>query len=341
MENLIQHTTRLIAYNKCVIIPGVGAFLSYEVPAFYNAEEQIFIPPHTTIGFNPQITVDDSLLLSEYMAKSNLSYKEAEHQLSKDINSLKKELSKKGEICFGNIGTVSMNINGTIAFTATDNSIDDPYNFGFEPLAIKPLSEINQKDIVIKRRDLSRYVAIAVAAILTFLFVTPIGDMAYEPGMQASVSIIPAKENISKHIIVEEEQTTDNTVYNITPVKDTVTETIITIKAEEASETIENTEEEIISVNNEIKETVAPVEIIESKSIDKKIYSIIVASSPNAKNAELAIKELSAKHKAEYNVVEGNGRHRISIGDFETSHEASNALTEIKNIFPDAWVLTH
>ena len=316
----------------------MGAFLSYEVPAFYNAEEQIFMPPHTTIGFNPQITVDDSLLLSEYMTKSNLSYKEAECQLSKDIKSFNKELSKKGEICFGNIGTFSMNINGTIAFTATDNSIDDPYNFGFEPLAIKPLSEISKKDIVIKRRDLSRYVAIAVAAILTFFFVTPISDMAYEPGMQASVSIIPVKENISKHIVVEEEQTTDNTVYNITPVEDTVTETIITKNTEEIPETIEN----VTPANNEINTTVVPVETVESEPVvNKKIHSIIVASSPNAKNAELAIKELSAKHKAEYNVVVGNGRHRISIGDFETPHEASDALTKIKNIFPDAWVLTH
>ncbi len=318
----------------------MGAFLSYDVPAFYNAEEQIFIPPHTTVGFNPQITVDDSLLLSEYMAKGNLSYKEAEHLLSKDIKLFKKELSKKGEICFGSIGTFSMNINGTIAFTATDNSIDDPYNFGFEPLAIKPLSEIEQKEIVIKRRDLSRYIAVAVAAILTFFFVTPIGDMAYEPGMQASVSIIPSKENISKHIIVEEDQTTENAVYNITPVEDTVTETIITKKAEEVPEVIESAKE-LTPVNNEKKEIVPPVEIAESKPANKKIYSIIVASSPNAKNAELAIKELSAKHKAEYNIVEGNGRHRISIGDFETSYGASVALTEIKNIFPDAWVLTH
>ena len=75
--------------------------------------------------------------------------------------------------------------------------------------------------------------------------------------------------------------------------------------------------------------------------MSKKTYSIIVASSPNAKNAELAIKELSAKHDAAYSVVEGNGRHRISIGDYPTSTDASKALSEIKNIFPDAWVLTH
>ena len=326
----------------------MGALLSHDVPAFYNAEEHIFMPPHRTVGFNPQITIDDSLLLSEYMAENNISYNEAELLLNKDIELLKRELTKKGETCFGNLGTFSMNINGEISFSATDDSIDDPYNFGFEPLAIQPLSEISQKEIVIKRRDFSRYVAVAVAAILTFFFVTPVSDKAYEPGMQASMAVISPKENIAKHIIIEKEQPTDELVYNIAPVEDTVTENIITEKATE--EVVETTTEPVVV---KTEETVSPIEeptkaneeaapVTESiAQANKKTYSIIVASSPNAKNAELAIKELSAKHKATYGVVTGNGRHRISIGDYATSSDAANALSEIKNIFPDAWVLTH
>lgn len=335
MENLVKHTTRLIAYNKCVIIPGVGALLAHEIPASYNAEDYIFTPPHRTIGFNPQIKIDDSQLLSEYMAEGNLSYNEAENRLSKDIKHFNKMLAKKGEVCFGNIGTFSMNINGEISFSVSECSIDDPYYFGLEPLAIQPLSEISQKEIVIKRRDFSRYVAVAVAAILTFFFVTPVSDKAYEPGMQASLAIVSPKENIAKHVIVEKEQPAEDIVYNITPVEDTVTENIITVKTEEIVET-------------KIEEVATTVDVIETAEeitpvpqTNKKIYSIIVASSPNAKNAELAIRELSAKHKTDYKVVEGNGRHRISIGDYESSSDASKALNEIKNIFPDAWVLTH
>ena len=69
----------------------MGAFLSYDVPAFYNAEEQIFIPPHTTVGFNPQITVDDSLCVSASGDKPchlSLSWKEAPQKLFKDVRIL-------------------------------------------------------------------------------------------------------------------------------------------------------------------------------------------------------------------------------------------------------------
>ena len=331
---MIRHTTRLLAHHKCVIIPGMGALLAHDVPAFYNAEEHIFIPPHRALGFNPQITVDDSLLVSEYMAEKGLSYEDAAQQLSKETGKLNRELSRKGEFCFGCLGTFHMDINGGISFTAADNSIDDPYNFGFEPLAIQPLSEIKQKEIVIKRRDLSRYVAVAVAAILTFFFVTPVSDSAYEPGMQASMAVISPKESIVKEFTVETEQPTDDIIYNIAPVEDTVTENIITVTPQE--ENIATAEE--IAAVEEVK---AVVEAAPAAPVNSKTYSIIVASSPNAKNAQLAIKELSARHDAAYSVVEGSGRHRISVGDYPTSADAANALSEIKNIFPDAWVLTH
>ena len=324
-----------MAYHKCVIIPGMGALLAHEVPASYNAEEHMFMPPHRTLGFNPQITVDDSLLLSEYMADGSMSYEEAAKQLEKETGELSRELSRKGELCFGSLGTFHMNINGGISFTAADNSIDDPYNFGFEPLAIQPLSEISQKEIVIKRRDFSRYAAVAVAAILTFFFVTPVSDSAYEPSMQASMAVISPKENMAEEFAVEPAQPTDDIIYNIAPVEDTVTEKIITVTPQE--ENVATTEPATVAE----KEENPVVEVAPAAPVSKKTYSIIVASSPNAKNAELAIKELSAKHDAAYSVVEGNGRHRISIGDYPTSTDASKALSEIKNIFPDAWVLTH
>ena len=77
MENLVKNISRLIAQHNCVIIPGVGAFLAHRVPACYNAKERVFMPPHRALVFNPQVTVDDALLLSEYMDDGTMSYEEA------------------------------------------------------------------------------------------------------------------------------------------------------------------------------------------------------------------------------------------------------------------------
>ena len=210
-------------------MPGMGAFLAHDVPASYNAEEQIFMPPHRTLGFNPQVTVDDALLLSEYLNDTTLSYEDACNLLEKDIARLRHSLSRKGTFRFGELGTFSMNINGEIAFEPGNDGIDDPKNFGFEPLVMPLLSQCEKKDIVIKRHDFGRYVAAAAAIILAFFFVTPVSDSAYDPGMQASFTGIAPKSKGPSSFMVEAPLTfTKESSCEIAPVADTATEKIIT-----------------------------------------------------------------------------------------------------------------
>lgn len=308
-----------------MILPGIGAFLAHKVPATYNSKEQIFMPPHRELGFNPNITVNDALLLSEYVSAENISYEKADKALSRDITSLRRVLASKGVCCFGELGTFHMNINGGITFTPNDNAIDDPENYGFEPLSLPLLSQCKERTIVIKQRDFSRYIAIAAAVILAFFIVTPVSDSAYEQSMQASIAQITTKAPVVNETVQDIEE------YRISPVAETVTENIYTEPQEIVPEAVK---EEPVAVE---KQT---VEIIE-ETAPQKIYSIIVASSPNALNAELAIKELSRKMSTEYTVVVGGGRHRISVGDYSSMDDANDALSQIKNTFPDAWVLTH
>lgn len=325
MENLIRHTTRLLASHTCVILPGIGAFLAHKVPASYNATEQIFMPPHRELGFNSSITADDALLLSEYVSKEGITYEIAQKALSRDTASLRRKLESRGVCSFGELGTFHMNINGEISFKSNENAIDDPEHFGFEPLAVPLLSQCNEKTIVIKQRDFSRYIAIAAAVILAFFFVMPVSDSAYEKGMQASIAMVSPKAPATVKVTE-----TANEEYRITPVLDTVTENIYTEPQEVAPESPKKT----TVIEEPVNKVIVP-------AVPQKTFSIIVASSPNAQNAELAIKELTRKMKADYTVIVGGGRHRVSIGDYCSMNDAEEALTHIKSTFPDAWVLTH
>ena len=283
------------------------------------------MPPHRELGFNPNITVDDALLLSEYVSAENSTYDKAEKSLSRDIASLRRVLTSKGVCCFGELGTFHMNINGAISFIPNDNAIDDPENYGFEPLPLPLLSQCKERTIVIKQRDFSRYIAIAAAVILAFFIVTPISDNAYEKNMQASIAQITVKAPVTEFAVQDVQE------YTISPVAETVTEHIYTEPQEAIQEAVKEAPVAIVEPAKEVVEATVP----------QKTYSIIVASSPNAKNAELAIKELTRKMKADYTVVVGGGRHRISIGDYSSMGDANDALSHIKNTFPDAWVLTH
>ena len=301
----------------------------------------MFMPPHRTMGFNPQITVDDALLLSEYIDEQQFTYEEAGKALRKDVAKLRHELSAKGIVRFGELGTFSMNVTGGISFDPAPNGIDDPYNFGFEPIAMPLLSQIDKKDIVIKRRNFKKYASIAVAAVLTLFFISPIGDNAYAPSLKAGFVAVETASTVSEPV---NEAATINQC-EIEPVADTVTENIIT-KSQTVEPIIEAQPEQVIAVEVAEVPMAEPV-VAEQPAKEHAIienensFHIIVASTPNEEKAQLAIKELSARMQAEYSVVKGNGRHRIAHSSYSSIDEANEALAQVKNTFPDAWVLTH
>lgn len=326
MENLEKHITRLINRHNCVIIPGFGAFLAHNVPASYNKEEQLFIPPHRTLGFNSQVTVDDALLVSDYMKTGNHSYEKATDIMNNDIAMLRNTLTRKGEVCFGSLGIFSMDINGTISFEPDANGIDDAENFGFEPLSISELQSQHEKVIVINRHDLRKYVAAAAAIILTFLFVTPVSDKMFNNNLKASLSDFASSEQISlmQQVTASAPKAANISDCEIIPVESSSIASAVTVASETEETSIET---------NAVTEPVL--------SSEQPKHYIIVASSPNADNAQLAIKELGVKMSAEYSIVKCGKRHRIAIECFDTVNEAQNALAEYQTTFPDAWVLTY
>ena len=203
------------------------------------------------------------------------------------------------------------------------------------------LSQIDKKDIVIKRRNFKKYASIAVAAVLTLFFISPIGDNAYAPSLKAGFVAVETASTVSEPV---NEAATINQC-EIEPVADTVTENIIT-KSQTVEPIIEAQPEQVIAV--EVAEAPMAEPVIAEQPAEEHViienensFHIIVASTPNEEKAQLAIKELSARMQAEYSVVKGNGRHRIAHSSYSSIDEANEALAQVKNTFPDAWVLTH
>lgn len=336
MEKLVKNITRLITLHNCVIIPGVGALLAHRVPAYYSAKEKVFMPPHRSLAFNPQVTLNDALLQSEYMADGLMSFDEASECLANDIDKLRIKLSEAGVVCLGDLGTFTMDIDGKIAFTPNANGIDDPCNFGFEPLVIAPLSELKKKDIVIKRSSVSKYVS-AVAAVIVAIFVLiPFGNSIYNNDIQLSIAGFAPVENTAKAVVAETtvtEAVAVEDVCDIAPVEETVTAHIFTEPAIVEPVAVEEPQQ----VTEEVAPAVAN-EVVTAPQENQKQFHIIVASTPNAKKAQQAIEELSTVFKADYKVVEGDRRFRIAIESYSTETETNIALERIHATFPDAWV---
>ncbi len=312
----------------------MGAFLTDEVPAHYNVEERVFVPPYRTMRFNPQVKIDDALLISEYIDREQLTYEEAGKRMNCEINALRESLSRDSVVRFGELGTFHMNIKGELSFDVDANGIDDPENFGFEPFAFPLLRDCEDRKIVIKHRDLGKYIAAVAAIILTFIFVTPMSDSAYKKSMQASFTGFASNEQISlmQQVAAPAPKHVENEVSNCEIMPIDANGKIAEPPAEQASPVAPKEEAVAASAVIGNEEITTPVE-------KKKVFHIIVASSPNESNAQLAIEELSAKMAANYSVVKGGGRHRISIGEYESNKDAMEAVKELKSTFPDAWIL--
>ena len=85
---LERHIEILLLSNDCVIVPDLGGFMAHHVDARYDEEEHTFLPPLRTLGFNPQLKINDSLLALSYVEAYDISYPEAIQRIEDEVNEL-------------------------------------------------------------------------------------------------------------------------------------------------------------------------------------------------------------------------------------------------------------
>ena len=121
-----RHITKLLLSNDCVIVPGFGGFMAHHMEARYDAESHLFYPPHRTLGFNPQLTMNDSLLVQSFIEVYDISYPEALTRIEEDVNELKHILDTEGEYEMSGLGTLVINREGKYEFTPCEAGILTP-----------------------------------------------------------------------------------------------------------------------------------------------------------------------------------------------------------------------
>ena len=65
---ITKYLSELLLDHECVIVPGLGAFITKETPASLDYVTHRLTPPSKEVAFNGQLVTDDGLLI-EYMAK--------------------------------------------------------------------------------------------------------------------------------------------------------------------------------------------------------------------------------------------------------------------------------
>lgn len=109
MTELAKHIEILLLDNDCVIVPGFGGFMAHPASSVYSDEEALFLPPSRTLGFNPQLTVNDSLLAQSYVEAYDISYPEAIRKIESEVEEIRQTLTNTGVFELPDIGRIVTN----------------------------------------------------------------------------------------------------------------------------------------------------------------------------------------------------------------------------------------
>ena len=376
MIELAQHIEALLLENDCVIVPGLGGFVAHYAPAARVKEENIFLPPTRIIGFNPQLKMNDGLLVQSYMSVYGTNFSDATKMVERKVGELISVLHEEGKVDLPNVGEVRYTIHNTFDFAPYDNKITPPYLYGLDAFEMQELSALEKPQaekavsysmptvvkkekrtfaIKINRTYLTNVAAVVAAIVLSFFFSTPIEntevieenyakllpDELFEKIEKQSLAITPivVKQNTPTRKSATDKQAGTKKV--VAPVA--VREVKVGKTPAVASETKVKEEASHSATTTEApKQNVQPAATVKPVvAIPKRPYHIIIASVGTEQDAETMAAQLISKGFKGAKAIVGDGKMRVSIESCGTEVEAYQALARIRQdeTYKNAWVL--
>ena len=154
-----QHIKNLLLTNERVILGGFGAFDSKHIPASIDKETKTMTPPHKIIVFNPEYTQDEGLLAKHMAEKENISFDNANEQISEYVKTIKTKLDAGETVNFKDLGELKKAADGSLdfAYHSEDNLLVD--SFGLPKVSLseqeqtKTISQKNLRKESLKQKE--------------------------------------------------------------------------------------------------------------------------------------------------------------------------------------------
>ena len=358
MIELERHIEVLLLNNDCVIIPNFGGFMVHHVEARYDEKDHIFLPPYRTLGFNPQLKMNDSLLAQSYIEAYDISYPEAIKRIESEVDELNQILDNEGEYELNDIGTLHRNEMGSFDFVPCDAGILTPYLYGLSSFELESLSSIKakrNKEVIEAEKETTNIPTGIQALEKANIFAnqsslsnkTEDEQEDQEKSIRISISmlrnaaavailfvvlmLIPTPLSNKKDKLIQSELNT-SLLYKIIP------NDVITEKAGV------NPLEKIASKPQpESTKEVKAKEVVEEVNTPKKqetFYTIVLASRITKKNAEAYTESLKNKGLENAEMIAKGAHIKVICGRYESEKEAYKAMNKLNNNpdFADCWV---
>ena len=346
MIELNRHIALLLLDNECVILPGMGGFVTYAERARYDDDTQTWYPPFRSVGFNSHLKVNDGLLVQSLMQVYDVDYAEATRMLEEAVDDVRKRILSGGEWVIDSVGTLSQGPDGAYLFSLCgEGGIASPAHYGLDSLELSahmtvaedkadpesPVMEaepLSGEETYVYEDDtpslwsrygkrILKYAAIFAGVIFLFLATSvPVSNVrtAGVDVSQGAMYVFPvgsAWQNIRRDI-----NRMQAASHPVTPVAE---DTMASEPAREATPVAEH-----------IADSVLPR------------YTIVLASRVKRSNAENLVAELSRKGLPDGEVMVKGKMTRVVYSSYASESEAYNALHELRlrqSGFEEAWVM--
>lgn len=358
MIELSKHIESLMLGHDCVIVPGLGGFVTQYVPARRVEDEDLFLPPCRSVGFNPQLTLNDGLLVQSYMQAYDTNFPETIKLIEEAVSELKNTLQNEGEYELSGIGRLTLGINGQYNFIPCEAGVVSPELYGLDAVTVSEIDaetgEVkvhgkkrrkknkkvkvghNERDYTISiSRELVNYAAAAVVAIFFYvLWTTPLNPGA-EGQQKASV--------LYEQLFATAESPAQTPVAQVaTPQPSTATQS-----EETAAQPAEVSAKEAQPAEAKA-ETPKPVAAAPTANETTKVeenatqgYTLVLASAISEKNAENFVNTLKAEGLSEAKRFKRGKMLRVVYGNFPNEAKAREVLSKLREThsLPDVWVM--
>ncbi len=363
MIELSRHIEILLLKNECVIVPDFGGFMTHHVCASYSEQEHLFLPPMRTLGFNPQLRMNDSVLVQSYVEAYDISYPEALRRIEEEVEEVKEVLSQKGTYTMNDLGELTINQEGNMEFTPCQAGILSPELYGLADFSFKTLknsklaettAEVTElKNVKVEEKVEDKVEDQQEEKVESPTLLDFTGEEAEEENDSVNIKMswirnvgavaaaIVAFFLLSTPVVNSELGTSTMTnlqnhiLYKLIPQDTNV------MKAEPVEAKIDNKIAVKEVVADKDKETAQVNEKKADSIVTKKdVYMIIVASQVKKSNAENYVEQLHKNGYPQAEIFIHNNVVRVTCGQFDTEAEAYKILNKMtsKEEFADAWV---
>ena len=313
---LERHIEILLLNNDCVIVPGLGGFMTNHVEARYDDEDHMFLPPLRTLGFNPKLRLNDSLLAQSYIEAYDISYPDAVHRIDDEVNELRQHLENEGSYDFNGIGTLSLNDEGCYEFAPCEAGILTPAFYALDSFEMDKLNssvEVKAETIMPGATSQTR-------------------TLEPQPAETVSIHQVPTKEE------------SDDDARTI-PIKVSVLRSNKQTASIDSRMLKQIMPKEVTTGEKEVKKAITEKRIAIDQQLTKEekvvddVYTIVLASHVTKTNANEFVKQL-AKKGFDAQVISKTST-KVIYGRYATENEAYQALNQLRGHedFKEAWVL--